>query len=335
MTYDSSVKAWKVFLALDAVVLAAAAVAFMTLHGQGPRTVRTGVVLVDANLGHGNRTEGTGIVLTGSGEVLTNNHVIEGATSVRVTVPQSGRTYDADILGYDVHVDVALLRLRHAHALRRASTLSRLPRVGQEVLAVGGSSGTVEYTVGHITGLRKSVTAGDDTGGRETLRGMIEFDAGVEPGDSGGPLFDVRGNVLGVDTAGSEKTNFFDLLRRDHDSYAIPVGDALAVVHDIEDGRVSTTLHVGPTGFLGIELDPRSTRSGALVAVAVPGSPAERVGLRAGSLITAADGHAITSPEQIVSLLIAKRPGDRVAFGWTDRTGMHTAAVTLVPGPAL
>src|SRR3954451_6630599 len=143
-------KTWKLFLALDAVVLAAAAVAFVTLHGQGPRTVRTGVVLVDADLGHGNRTEGTGIVLTRSGEVLTNNHVIEGASSVRVTLPQTGRTYDADILGYDVRVDAALLRLRHAHGLRTASTFSRPPRTGQAVLAVGGATGAVEFTVGRI-----------------------------------------------------------------------------------------------------------------------------------------------------------------------------------------
>src|SRR3954467_10845036 len=120
-------KAWKIFLALDAVVLAAAAVAFVTMHGEGPRTVRTGVVLVDANLGHGNRTEGTGIVLTRSGEILTNNHVIEGATSVRVTVPESGRTYDADILGYDVRVDAAVLQLRRAHGLRLAPTVPRKP----------------------------------------------------------------------------------------------------------------------------------------------------------------------------------------------------------------
>jgi S1-C subfamily serine protease len=324
-----------VFLALDAVVLAAAAVAFVTLHGQSARTVRTGVVLVDSNLGHGNRTEGTGIVLTRSGEVLTNNHVIEGATSVRVAVPETGRTYAADILGYDIRVDAAVLQLRRAHGLRLAPTLPRDPRVGQEVLAVGGSTGKLQFSVGHITGLGRSVTANDETGGSERLRGLIEFDAGVEPGDSGGPLFDLRGNVLGVDTAGLTKTNFFNLTRRDHLSYAIPIGRALAVVHDIDLGTSSGTLHVGPTAFLGIELDPNATRAGAVVVESEAGSPAARVGLRGGARITGADGRAITGPEQLVTLLLAKRPGDSLALAWTNRSGTHSATVTLVAGPAL
>jgi S1-C subfamily serine protease len=330
------VRAWKLFVALDAVVLAAAAVAFVTLHGQPARTVRTGVVLVDANLGHGNRTEGTGIVLTRSGEILTNNHVIEGATSVRVTVPETGRTYDADILGYDMRVDAAVLQLRRAHGLRLAPTLPRKPRIGQEVLAVGGSTGTVQYSVGHITGLRQSVTANDETGGSERLRGLIEFDAGVEPGDSGGPLFDLRGNVVGVDTAGLTKTNFYDLARRDHQSYAIPIGDALAVAHRIDTGQSSPTLHVGATAFLGIELDPKATRAGAVVAESVAGSPAARIGLGAGARITTVDGQTITGPERLVTVLLAKRPGDSIALVWRDRAGgTHSVSVKLEAGPAL
>ena len=335
MTYDSDVKAWKLFLVLDAIVLAAAAVAFVTLHDQHARTVRTGVVLVDANLGHGNRTEGTGIVLTRGGEVLTNNHVIEGALSVRVTIPETGRTYDADILGYDVRIDAALLSLRDAHALRTASTFSHPPRVGQEVLAVGGSTGAVKYSVGRITGLRKTVSANDETGDVEKLRGLIEFDAGVQPGDSGGPLLDLHGNVVGVDTAGSTKASFFTFARRDHDSYAIPIGDALAVAHAIDDGRGSATLHVGATAYLGIELDPASPRSGALVAATVPDSPADRVGLGAGARIVAADGRAVTAPEQLVALLLAKQPGDWIALRWTDGVRNRAAKVKLVAGPAL
>jgi S1-C subfamily serine protease len=336
LTYDLIVRAWKLFVALDAVVLAAAAVAFVTMHGQSARTVRTGVVLVDANLGHGNRTEGTGIVLTRDVEVLTNNHVIEGATSVRVTVPETGRAYRADILGYDVRVDAAVLKLRRAHGLRLAPTVPLAPRVGQEVLAVGGSTGTLRYSVGHITGLHQSVTANDETGGSESLRGLIEFDAGVQPGDSGGPLFDVLGNVLGVDTAGLTKSNFFDSARRDHESYAIPIGDALGVAHRIETGLSSATLHVGATAFLGIELDPTATRAGAVVAESVAGSPAARIGLGPGARITTVDGQTITEPQRLVTVLLAKRPGDSLALVWRDRTGgTHSASVKLEAGPAL
>jgi S1-C subfamily serine protease len=334
MTYDSYVKAWKLFLALDAVVLAAVAVAFVTLRST-TRTVRTGVVLVDADLGHGDRTEGTGIVLGDGREVLTNNHVIEGARSVRVTIPRTGRTYDAKILGYDIRVDAALLELQGAHRQRTAPTAVRPPRVGQEVLAVGGSTGKVKYSVGHIIGLHRTVTANSETGDIERLSGLLEFDAGVQPGDSGGPLLDLSGNVLGVDTAGVTKANFYQPLRRDHESYAIPIGDALVVAREIEQGHGSGTLHVGTTAYLGIELDPRSTREGALVSGSVQGSPAAGVGLGAGARITAADGEIVESPEQIVSLLLAKRPGQSLVVDWADATGRHTATIKLVAGPAL
>ena len=329
-------KAWKLFVALDVVVVAAAAIAYVTLHGGSARTVRTGVVLVDAHLGHGVRTEGTGIVLTHGGEVLTNHHVIEGATSVRVKVPQTGKTYDAEILGYDVRADAALLKLHDAHGLRTAPTASIAPHVGQKVLAVGGASGSVRFAVGSITALHSSVSAGDElSGGNEQLTGLIEFDAGIQPGDSGGPLLDLKGNVLGMDTAGGSKPGFFALLERQHVAYAIPIASALGVVRRIELGRRSTSLHVGPTAFLGIELDPSSTGAGADVVGAVKGSPAARAGLRAGAHITAIDGDAISAPEQLVARLLAKHPGDSIAIDWSNAAGRHTATIVLVPGPAL
>jgi S1-C subfamily serine protease len=324
------VRAWQIFVVLDVAVVAAAGAAFLTLHHEGPRTVRTGVVLVDANLGGGNRTEGTGIVLTSGGEVLTNNHVIEGAKSVRVTVPATGKTYDADILGYDVAVDAALLRLGHAHGLRTASTAPATLHVGQRVLAVGGSSGAIRYTVGHVTGLRKTVTAEE-----ERLRGLIEFDASVDPGDSGGPLLDLRGDVVGMDTAGRSRPGFLSLLEKQHDSYAIPLAAVLAVARAVHEGRGSPTLHVGPTAYLGVEIDPRSVRSGALVADVLPGSPAERAGMGPGARITWVDGRRVASPEQIVAVLLAKRPGDRLGLAWKDRGGSHRATIALVRGPAL
>lgn len=326
-------KAWQVFLALDAIVLAAAIVAFAVLHGGTARTVRTGVVLVDADLGHGARTEGTGIVITRSGEVLTNNHVIEGAISVRVKVPETGRTYNAEILGYDVRVDAALLKLHGAHGLRTASVTSPPARLGQRVLAVGGATGAIKFAVGHVTGLQRSVTAGDETGGSESLNGLIEFDAGVQPGDSGGPLLDLRGDVLGVDTAGGSKPGLLALFSHQHDSFAIPIATALGVAHAIEGGHASSTLHIGPTAFLGIELDPMSSK--ADVVRSVHGSPAAAAGLDAGARITAADGRVITAPQQIVAALLEKHPGDRMALAWTDRVGSHAATIELVGGPAL
>ncbi len=322
-------KAWKLVLVLDVAVVAAVAIVYATLHGPSPRTPRTGVVLVDASLGQGARTEGTGFLLTSDGELITSNHVINGATAVHVIVPQTRRRYVARILGYDVGRDTAILQLQDAHGLRTAVTASAAPRWGQPVLAVGGSTGTIATAVGHVTGLNASVTATDELGRSRRLSGMIEFDAAIEPGDSGGPLLDARGKVLGVDTAGVTRPDFFTV-KNVHDSYATPIATALSVAHDVERGRQSVRVHIGRTAYLGVLVGP----GGAVKRVAAA-SPAARAGLPVGAQIGAVDGRAVRSSEQLTRALLARHPGDRVAIDWTDGTGEHRATVVLGVGPAL
>jgi len=324
-----AMKVWKLVLALDVAVLAAVAIVFLTVHDRAPRTVRTGVVLVDASLGGGTRTEGTGIVLTSHGEVITSNHVINGARTVHVVVPQSHKRYLAHVRGYDVRRDVAVLQVQHPHGLRAAATGSLLPRWGQQVLAVGGASGAIAYSVGKVTGLNASVTASDELGRTRHLTGMIEFDAAIEPGDSGGPLLDGRGHVLGVNTASATRPDFFTA-RNIHDSYATPIGTALAIVDDVDHQRSSPHVHVGKTAYLGVLLG-----AGGSVDGVVPGSPAARAGLAAGAQIATVDGKALSSPDRLVTALLAKHPGDRMAVAWGDGTGRHLATIVLAVGPAL
>ncbi|EQD35272.1 serine protease PepA, partial [mine drainage metagenome] len=150
---------------------------------------------------------GTGIVLSSNGLILTNNHVIDGATTIHVTDLGNHQTYPATVVGYDATSDVAVLRLQGASGLTTATLASSPATVGQSVYAVGnadGLGGTPTVTAGHVTSLDQSITAGDpSTGTSESLSGLIETDATLIPGDSGGALTTATGRVVGMDTAAS------------------------------------------------------------------------------------------------------------------------------------
>ncbi len=310
------------------------------------RSATSGIVVVDTRLGlEGAQAAGTGMVLTSTGEVLTNNHVIAGATSIEVAVPQTGRRYTATVVGYDVGADTAVLKLKNASGLATVTTGDSAKLVpGRAVRAIGNAGGTGSLTSarGTITGLDRTITVGNDRGGTERLTGLIETDAALQPGDSGGPLLDASGRVIGMDTAASTAGGDFVFETGAADGFAIPIDRALAVAAQIEAGHSSATVHIGATAFLGIDVaSPDSygfgdgTRSqGAIVAGVVPGSPADRAGLSQGDVITAIAGHAVASPGTIVSQLLQRKPGSRISLSWSDQYGSRrTATVTLVAGP--
>jgi S1-C subfamily serine protease len=191
-----------------------------------------------------------------------------------------------------------------------------------------------------VTGLGKSITASDDQGGSETLTGLIETNAGVQPGDSGGPLLNSKGQVVGMDTAASSGFGFQNVSATD--AYAIPIGKALTIANLISSGRASATVHIGATAFLGIEAQSVNgyggqggSVSGALVAGVVSGGPAASAGLVAGDVITAINGHTVSSPSAISALVLTKEPGAKITVAFVDQSGAsHTASVTLGSGPA-
>ena len=210
------------------------------------------------------RLAGTGVVLSSGGLVLTNNHVIEGAGAITVRDVGNGRTYIASVVGYDSTDDVAVLRLAGARRLATAPIGgSSGLRVGDQVLAMGnagGAGGTPSTASGTVQALDQSIIASDEaTGGNEELTGLIESDAAVEPGDSGGPLVDRAGLVIGIDTAASSGYSFRSGPRQ---SFAIPMDHALAVAAEIREGTESTTVHVGPTAFLGVTATSSSSGGG-------------------------------------------------------------------------
>jgi S1-C subfamily serine protease len=298
--------------------------------------VQTGVVVVNTNLAYENgEAAGTGIVLTSNGEVLTNNHVIRGATTIHVVLPQTKRSYAARVLGYDVTADVALLQLQHASGLATApignsSTLRR----GQSVTAVGnaGGTGSLTVTTGQITGLGRTITVNDDQGGAVQLVDLLETDASLQPGDSGGPLLDSARRVVGMDSAASASFSF----RRSNDAYAIPINRAVSLAKQIVAGRGSTQVHVGGTAFLGVQAQPAGAfgTGGVLVGSVIAGGPVAGAGVVAGDVLTALDGRSISSPTKLVSALLVRHPGDKVTLTWSNASGeKHTATITLASGP--
>ena len=312
---------------------------------------KTDPSLVDINTNlalQGGQAAGTGQVLTSDGEILTNNHVIAGATSIKATDIGNGRTYTAKVVGYDQTKDIAVLQLQGASGLQTADLgNSSSTAVGQKVVALGnalGKGGTPSVVAGHITGLNASITAQDEGAATsENLTGLIHHNAPIQPGDSGGPLVNRAGQVVGINTAASSGFQFQSAGTQATQAFAIPINEALAIAQQIEAGQASTTVHLGPTGLLGVGVMPASSAaangiqagSGAAIAEVVPGAPAAQAGLSAGDVITSAGGQRVTSPKGLQAALEQHHPGDSISIGWTDQSGQtHTATVTLVNGPA-
>jgi S1-C subfamily serine protease len=300
-----------------------------------------GIVDIYTNLGlQGEAAAGTGIVLTSSGVVLTNNHVIRGATSIKVVDLDNGRTYKASVLGYTVTQDVAAIQLTGASGLQTAPLGSSSSlQVGQVVTThgnAGGVGGTPSSSSGHITGLGKSITARDESGNSEKLTGLIETDASLQPGDSGGPMVDTGGHVIGMDTAAGSTFTFESSSSR---GYAVPIGQATKIVSQILAGHQAQGIHVGKTAFIGVSVgssDPYYFQrpAGVVVNQIVSGSPIAHIGISAGDLLTSFDGKSVSSPTRLTSLVVTKHPGDSVKIRWLDQYGTaHTATIRLAQGP--
>jgi S1-C subfamily serine protease len=178
-----------------------------------------------------------------------------------------------------------------------------------------------------VTGLDQSITATDSSGGgAEQLSGLIETDAAVQPGDSGGPLYDdATGAIVGMDTAASSGGPA--------QAYAIPISTAEAIAGQIERGVTSATIHQGYPAFLGVSIT--DGQDGAAIAGVVFDGLAARAGLAAGDVITGVAGTTVASPEDFTAALAGHSPGQHVTVTWSDATGgSHSATVTLGTGPA-
>jgi S1-C subfamily serine protease len=299
---------------------------------------------------------GTGMVLTPNGEVLTNNHVIEGATSITVTDVGNGRTYTAKVLGYDRTSDVAVLQLKGAANLPAISVgNSSLVHTGNAVVGIGnaaGRGGTPSYAGGFVVALHRSITASDSGDGTsEQLTGLIETNADIQPGDSGGPLVTSNGKVIGMDTAASAGFEFQSAASLANEGFAIPINNAIGIAGQIAAAKSSAAVHIGATAFLGVNVESPgainfnwfgglgatgqgSTTSGAEVVRVIDGSPAARAGLSDGDTITSLGGESVTSPNALTKIVLKEKPGTLTKLGYVDPNGKrHTVTMRLASGP--
>ncbi len=332
--------------------------------------VDPGLVDINTTVGYaGEQAAGTGIVLSSNGVVLTNNHVIDGATKISVTDVGNQKTYTAKVVGYDRTKDIAVLQLQNASGLQTAPLGdSSKASVGEDVVGVGnagGTGGTPSAAGGTVTALNQSITASDQGDGTsEQLSGLMQTNADIQPGDSGGALVNTSGQVLGVDTAASAGFSFQSSGQsQGNQGFAIPINTALNLARQIEAGNASSTVHIGETAFLGVEISPQGGSSnssnsgngggfggifgnsgntgssgpsvaGASVAGVVTNEPAQEAGIAQGDVITSLGGTSIGSADALTNAMATHHPGDKVSIGWTDTSGQtHTATVQLSSGP--
>jgi len=288
-----------------------------------------GIVDIYTTLGYENgRAAGTGMILTRSGEVLTNNHVIAGATRFKVVDVTTHRRYSASVVGYSVSRDIAVLQLAHASGLRTVKRGGAIPlHVGMRIVARGnaqGRGGPPKTARGQIIALHQQILATGEGGDTETLNNVIATNAPVVPGYSGGPLENSQNRVLGIVTAGSTSGV--------HRGFAIPIGQALQLARRIMSGKSNAIVHVGPTAFLGVVL--QDVPGGAKVWSLVPGKPADLAGLVKGDVITSLDGVAVSSRAEVRQAVLTLVPGKTVPIGWTDTNGVaQTGTITPISGP--
>jgi S1-C subfamily serine protease len=325
-----------ILLAAAALVVGGAgtATAAKPKHKPAPKPSPTrGVVLVKTDLAlESASAAGTGIVLTKTGEILTNNHVIRGATTITIVVPATSRTYTASVVGYDIDDDIALIKAQGATNLATATRgNSTKLKLGALTTAVGNANGggKLVITKGRVTALNKTIAVQDDNGDVHQLPGLIETSARLVPGDSGGPLLNANGNVIGIDAAGSP-TFAFDTKAP---GYAIPINKAWSIVTQIRSGLASSTVHIGETAFIGLFV--KAGPDGSLVVQSVvPGAPAEQAGLGEGDTITSIDGAPVATFDNVRDALFAHHPADTIAVGYTDTLGNQTSAtIVLASGP--
>ncbi len=247
---------------------------------------------------------GTGIILTADGEILTNAHVVEGATLVRVLLAGESQPRPAEIIGTDPVADLALLSLPDASGLPIAELgRSADVAVGDDVVAIGnalGLRGGPTVTRGIVSALDRTLETASGT-----MTGLLQTDASISSGNSGGPLVDVDGEVIGINTAvaatgrGASAENV---------GFAIAIDQAIPVVERLRGNTVA-----GPVPRLGVSAtDPLDGSRGATVAEIVPGSPAQVAGLQVGDLVTSVGGRGVDGAAALAGAVQARRPGEKI-----------------------
>jgi putative serine protease PepD len=289
--------------------------------------VAPSVVTVSATLSSGRQSGeavGTGVVITGDGQILTNAHVVSGSSDVRVRFAGNTEPTPAQVVAVDPANDLALLRVDVGAELP-AVTLADPASVhlGDPVVAIGFAldlDGDPTVTAGIVSALDRTLAVSQN----EVLDGLIQTDAAISSGNSGGPLVNAAGEVIGINTAVAESDTE---VAATNVGFAIGVGEVLDVLEDLRDGGDRDP------GFLGVRLADRSDGgSGALVAVVDAGSPAADAGLQIGDVVVAVDDQPINGSGGLVGVIRDHRPGDEVTIVVVRDGQQLTLTATLAEG---
>ena len=301
------------------------------------------VVSIDVKSG-GNEDQGTGMIVTSNGEVVTNNHVIElftqGGNTGSISVTEYGQTKSdpATLIGYDTTKDIALLKINNATNLPTVTFgSSAKTQVGDAVVAIGNAlglaAGTPTVTQGIVSALGRSVTAGGTGTASENLQNLIQTDAAINPGNSGGPLIDTAAQVIGMNTAVAGTSN--DGTNTQNIGFAIPIAQVEALLPELQKGGQAAN----GGGYLGVDITTLTPAlrqqygftptAGVVVLTVISGSPAAKAGLQQGDIIVAIDGTTVTSAETLQSAIQKDKPGQTVNVVYYVGDSKRTTAVTL------
>ena len=267
------------------------------------------------------QAQGSGFVYDSSGHIVTNDHVVAGATKVSVTLAD-GSKYSAKVVGTDPSTDLAVLKVDAPSSKLHPLSLgdSGKLEVGDGVVAIGSPFGLDEtVTSGIVSALGRDISAQNNF----TIPGVIQTDAAINHGNSGGPLLNMAGEVVGVntqiesDSGGNEGVGF-----------AVPSNTISQVVSKLVKG--DKVAHP----FLGVSIATPANQSGAQVASVRNGSPADKAGLKAGDVIKSFGGETITSPDDLTAAVAAKQPGDKVSITFVRNGTTKTTEVTIGTRPS-
>jgi putative serine protease PepD len=264
------------------------------------------VVSIQTQLGGrtGGAAAGTGIVLTANGEILTNAHVVEGATTITVTLPGEVKSREAKLIGADTDTDLALLKITGVSGLTPADLGdSSSLAVGDDVVAIGNAlalRGGPTVTRGIISALDRTLDEGS-----VVMTGLLQTDASISSGNSGGPLVNAVGQVIGINTAvatSSASTSAENV------GFAIPINSAMPIVQRLRSGGSANA-----KGYLGVRTtDPTDGSRGTLIVGVESGSPAEKAGLKTGDLVVSVGGHTVDGAAALSAAVKAHVPGETV-----------------------
>ena len=271
--------------------------------------------------GGGQQAQGSGFVYDTAGHVITNYHVVQGATSLTVTFAD-GSTHDATVVGSDPSTDLAVVKVDapsdklHALALGDSDDVA----VGDGVVAIGSPYGLEEtVTSGIVSALGRTI---ESTNGY-SIPGTIQTDAAINHGNSGGPLFNLRGQVIGVNSQIESESGGNTGV-----GFAIPSNTVRSVVDQLIAG--DQVEHA----YLGVSLQATTDSGGAEIGSVTGGSPAAKAGLEAGDVVTAFDGDTVDSADALSAAVSSKSPGDEVSVTYTRNGESHTVHVTLGTRPS-